>query len=143
MKKQWLALLLSGLMILTLAACKGGPEGPVAGGDWRVRQGYVGKPMRLNGETADCLVGVQNNLLAVYYDKEEQTLIGTTDDTVLFADIDKSLATVRFEERNGDTTDELVVSEEQTDGSVFDIVFVYDGTEYFVYSVTLSGPAKD
>ena len=112
--KRLLILLL--VFALCLCGCKkepsvilpGGEEAP-EGVDWKAWEQYIPYTMTMGEETVDVLIGLDAIHLAVYYDKEEQELMGSLTIMTPLSAVEYSKSRLRVMDVDGDGYDDISV----------------------------------
>lgn len=118
--KKCLILLL--IMALCLSGCKkqptdipGGEEVP-EGIDWKVWDIYTPATLHMSEETVEVLIGLDAIHLAVYYDRDEQELLGSLTILEPLSDVEYSRERLRILDQNGDGYDDICIPDMLPDG---------------------------
>lgn len=111
--KRFLILVL--ILALCLSGCKrkqtdipGGSEAP-EGVDWKLWEDYTPVSLFMGEEMVDVLIAMDAIHLAVYYDREEQELLGSITIPTPLTDVDYSRERLRIEDHNGDGYDDICI----------------------------------
>ena len=141
--RKGIALLISALLCLCLAACGNGnavSDGEIAGGDWRTT-GTVRDSGRIvrNGETADVLICVHKEDAAFYYDKEEQVLFGDVKYPTAVNDPWGAYRSTDFSDINGDGNSDVSITFSLSDGDKMIMTWLWDNAQAdFIFNSELS-----
>lgn len=118
--KRFLILLL--VVALCLSGCKkkqtdipGGREIP-EGIDWKLWEDYTPVSLFMGEEMVDVLIALDAIHLAVYYDREEQELLGSITIPTPLSDVDYSRQRLRIEDQNGDGYDDICIPDMLSNG---------------------------
>ena len=130
--KRFLILLLVLAMCLTGCGKKkqptdipGGEEAP-EGVDWRNWEQYISHTMTMGEERIDVLIGLDAIHLAVYYDRDEQELLGSLTIMTPLTDVEYSKGRLRIMDVNGDGYDDISVPDMLTNGDRLIECWVWD-----------------
>lgn len=113
--KRFLILLL--ILALCLSGCgkkkqptdiPGAEEAP-EGVDWKVWEQYVPATMQMGEETVDVLIALDAIHLAVYYDQDEQELMGSITILTPLSDVEYSKQRLRIMDMDGDGYDDISI----------------------------------
>ena len=111
--KRFLAFIL--ILALCLAGCQkkrtdlpGGDEVP-EGIDWKLWEQYTPATLVLGEETVAVLLSIDTIHLAIYYDQDEQELMGSLTIPTPLSDLDYSLQRMRIEDKNQDGYDDICI----------------------------------
>lgn len=113
MKRFWILIL---VIALFLTGCNkkqptdipGGEEAP-EGVDWKAWEQYVPATMQMGEESVDVLIGLDAIHLAVYYDREEQELLGSITILTPLSDVEYSKQRLRILDMDGDGYDDISI----------------------------------
>ena len=94
---------------------KDGEEAP-EGVDWKAWEQYIPYTMTMGEETVDVLIGLDAIHLAVYYDKEEQELMGSLTIMNPLSDVAYSKSRLRIMDVDGDGYDDISVPDMLSNG---------------------------
>lgn len=120
--KRFLVLLL--VLALCLTGCgkkkipvdlPGGETAP-EGVDWRMWDTYTPAILLMGDEAVDVLIALDEIHLAVYYDREEQELLGTITIPTPLSDLEYSRKHLRFQDKNEDGYDDICIVDMQDNG---------------------------
>ena len=120
--KRFLILLL--VVSLCLCGCKkeqqsvdlpGGEEAP-DGVDWKAWEQYVSATMQMGEESVNVLIGLDAIHLAVYYDQEEQELLGSITILTPLSDVEYSKQRLRIMDMDGDGYDDISIPDMLSNG---------------------------
>lgn len=110
--KRFAALLL--ILALCLAGCGKktpadipGASTPPEGVDWKLWETYVPVTLNMGQEQVDVLITLDTIHLAVYYDRQEQELLGDITIFTPLSDVTYSLEHLRVVDMNGDGFDDI------------------------------------
>ena len=112
--KRFLILVL--ILAVCLAGCKdkrpadvpGGQEAP-EGVNWQVWEQYIPATLHMGPESVDVLIALDEIHLAVYYDREEQELLGTITILTPLSDVDYTKERLRVMDVDGDGYDDISI----------------------------------
>lgn len=148
--KRMLILLL--VLCLCLCGCKkenqrtdipGGETAP-EGVDWRNWEQYAPYTIAMGEETVNVLVGMDEIHLAVYYDQEEQELLGSITILTPLSDVDYSKMRLRIMDVNGDGYDDVSIPDMLSNGDRTIDCWVWDPTaEGYLYAPEYSKVQSD
>ena len=93
----------------------GGEEAP-EGVDWKAWEQYVPATMQMGEEQIDVLIGLDAIHLAVYYDRDEQELLGSITILNPLTDVEYSRSRLRIMDMDGDGYDDISVPDMLTNG---------------------------
>ena len=132
--KRMLILLLA--LALCLCGCKkdnpptdipGGEEAP-EGVDWQAWEQYLPRTLVMGAESVDVLVGLDAIHLAVYYDQEEQELLGSITILTPLSDVDYSRQRLKIQDLNGDGYDDISIPDMLPNGDRIIDSWLWDST---------------
>ena len=119
---RFLVLLL--VLVLCLCGCKkekqptdipGGETAP-EGVDWKAWEQYVPVTMQMGEEQVNVLIGLDAIHLAVYYDKDEQELMGSITILTPLSDVEYSKNRLRIMDMDGDGYDDISIPDMLSNG---------------------------
>ena len=103
------------VLALCLTGCRkkrtdlpGGDEVP-EGIDWKLWEQYTPAALNLGEETVNVLLSMDAIHLAIYYDQEEQELMGSLTIPTPLSDLDYSLERMRIEDKDQDGYDDICI----------------------------------
>lgn len=150
MKRIFILLL---ILALCLSGCKKDKEPPadIPGGEtapegvsWKTWEQYVPYTLTMGEEKVDVLVGLDKIHLAVYYDKDEQELLGSITILTPLSDVDYSKMRLRIMDVNGDGYDDISVPDMLPDGDRIIDCWVWDpALEDYLYAPEYSKRQED
>ena len=112
----------------------GGEEAP-EGVDWRNWEQYIPHTMTMGEEQIDVLIGLDAIHLAVYYDREEQELLGSLTILTPLSDLEYTRGRLRIMDVNGDGYDDISVPDMLQNGDRLIECWVWDpGAESYLYA---------
>lgn len=107
------------IFVLVLALCLGGckkKQTDIPGGsevpedvDWKLWEQYTPATLTLGEETVDVLIAIDPIHLAVYYDRDEQELLGSITIFTPLSDVEYSRDHLRILDQNGDGFDDICI----------------------------------
>lgn len=147
--KRFLILIL--ILALCLTGCKkdqptdipGGSE-PPEGVDWKNWEQYTPVTLTMGPETVDALIALDAIHLAVYYDQEEQVLLGSITILQPLSDVDYSLQRLRIMDMDGDGYDDIGIPDLLPSGDRIIDCWLWDPAEStYLYSPQYSKYQED
>lgn len=121
----------------------GGEEAP-EGVDWRNWETYTAHTLVMGEETVDVLIALDAIHLAIYFDQDEQELMGSLTIFTPLTDIEYSRKRLRIQDLNGDGYDDLSVPDMLTNGDRMIESWVWDsGENTYLYAPEYSELQKD
>ena len=129
------------LLALCLSGCKkkqtdipGSSEVP-EGIEWRLWEEYTPATLQMGPETVDVLISMDAIHLAVYYDREEQALLGSLTIYTPLSDVDYSRERLRIQDQNEDGYDDIGIADMLPNGDRTVEWWLWDsGEEAFRYA---------
>lgn len=112
MKRFWILLL---VLTLCLSGCRkkqsdipGGQEVP-EDIDWKLWEQYTPATLQMGEDRVDVLIALDEIHLAVYYDQDQQKLLGSLTILEPLSDVDYSRERLRILDQNGDGYDDICI----------------------------------
>lgn len=148
--KRFLILLLA--IVLCLCGCKkeqqstdiSGAETVPEGVDWKTWEQYVPATMQMGEEAVDVLIGLDAIHLAVYYDQDEQELLGSITILTPLTDVEYSKSRLRIMDMNGDGYDDISIPDMLPDGDrIIDSWMWLPGEQTYLYAPEYSEVQSD
>lgn len=140
--KRWIVLLL--IFALCLTGCRKertdlpGSEEVPEGIDWKLWEQYTPATLTMGAESVDVLLVMDAIHMAIYYDKEEQELMGSLTIPTPLSDLDYSLERMRIEDKNGDGYDDICIPDMLQSGDRIINWWLWDPqTESYHYAAEL------
>lgn len=131
------------LLVLALCLCgcekkrtdlPGGEEIP-EGVDWKLWEQYTPVTLRFGENTEDVLIALDAIHLAIYYDKDEQELMGSLTIPTPLSDIDYSRERMQIQDKNEDGYDDICVPDMLHNGDRIISWWLWDANEEtYVYA---------
>lgn len=141
MKKKFLLLALLAASAMTFMACSATEyvedDEEIVGNDWHTWMSYVPCDASIDGKAVKLLVGIDDNSFDVFYDQDEQVLVGATDKSVTYEDFNNTPNLLYFSDIDNDGTSELIVPDNRKDGTYY-MVFTYNHKDKFEFNESAS-----